>query len=77
MLIRKICILGGTGFVGRTLANRLVKDGYQIKILTRDREANKENLILLPNLQLVEANVSAYSMNTEQMGRAFMPSMLN
>lgn len=57
MLIRKICILGGTGFVGRTLANRLVKDGYQIKILTRDREANKENLILLPNLQLVEANV--------------------
>lgn len=57
MLIKKICILGGTGFVGRTLANRLVNRGYSLRILTRDREANKQNLILLPATDLVETNI--------------------
>lgn len=67
MLIRKLCILGGSGFVGCTLANRLVRDGYQLKILTRNREANKNNLILLPDLQLVEANVHDINQLTEQL----------
>ena len=46
MLIKKIVVLGGTGFVGSSLCNRLSKEGYQIKILTRNREYNRENLIL-------------------------------
>lgn len=57
MIINKICILGGSGFVGRTLANRLTKDGYQLRVLTRDREANRNDLILLPTLELNEANI--------------------
>ncbi len=57
MIINKICILGGSGFVGQTLANRLTQDGYQLKVLTRRREKHKENLILLPNLDLVQADV--------------------
>ncbi len=57
MLIKKICILGGTGFVGRTLANRLVDHGYSLRILTRDRESHKDNLILLPDTDLVETNI--------------------
>lgn len=57
MQIRTIGILGGTGFVGRTLANRLVRDGYRLRILTRNREAHREDLILLPGVDLVEANV--------------------
>jgi uncharacterized protein YbjT (DUF2867 family) len=57
MIIKKICILGGTGFVGMTLANRLVNRGYSLRILTRDREAHKENLILLPDTDLVQTNV--------------------
>ncbi|MEX2525244.1 MAG: complex I NDUFA9 subunit family protein [Gammaproteobacteria bacterium] len=57
MLIKKICILGGTGFVGKVLANRLVDRGYSLRILTRDREANKDNLILLPATDLVETNI--------------------
>ena len=67
MIIRKLCILGGSGFVGRTLANRLVRDGYQLKILTRNREANKGKLILLPDLELVEANVHDSNQLTEQL----------
>lgn len=57
MLIRKICILGGAGFVGRTLANQLTRKGYELRVLTRNRERNKNNLILLPTLDLVEADI--------------------
>ncbi|MCZ6526073.1 MAG: complex I NDUFA9 subunit family protein [Gammaproteobacteria bacterium] len=57
MIIKKICMLGGSGFVGHTLANRLTRDGYQLRVLCRNREAHKDNLILLPDLELVEANV--------------------
>ncbi len=57
MLIRNICILGGTGFVGRTLANRLTRDAFALRVLTRNRERNKDNLILLPTLDLVEADI--------------------
>ncbi len=31
----KILITGGTGFVGRELTSRLIKEGYQVTILTR------------------------------------------
>lgn len=57
MLIKNICIMGGTGFVGRTLANRLTRDGINLRILTRSRERHKDNLILLPTVDLIEANV--------------------
>lgn len=57
MLIKRIAILGGTGFVGRSLCNRLSELGYELKVLTRNREYNREGLILLPGLQLVEADI--------------------
>lgn len=57
MLIKKICILGGSGFVGRTLANHLTRKGYQLRIPTRDRESHRQDLILLPTTELVEANI--------------------
>lgn len=50
-------MLGGAGFVGRTIANRLVRDGYKLRILTRSRERNKEHLILLPETELIETDV--------------------
>ena len=57
MLIKKIAILGGTGFVGQSLCNRLSKDGYMLKVPTRNREYNRDNLILLPNLELIETDI--------------------
>ncbi len=57
MIIRQICILGGTGFVGRTLANRLTQKGIKLRILTRNREYHKENLILLPTVDLIETDI--------------------
>lgn len=57
MLINKISIVGGTGFVGRTLANRLTREGIELRILTRNRERHKDNLILLPTVELIQADV--------------------
>jgi NADH dehydrogenase len=54
--IRKICVLGGSGFVGSHLVHRLSAAGYQVKVLTRRRERAK-HLILLPNVQVEECDV--------------------
>lgn len=50
-------MVGGTGFVGRTLANHLAFERIDVRILTRNREQHKDNLILLPNVDLVQADV--------------------
>lgn len=50
-------MLGGTGFVGRVLANRLSREGIKLRILTRNRERNKNELILLPNVDLVQTDI--------------------
>ncbi|HEY8519400.1 MAG TPA: complex I NDUFA9 subunit family protein [Gammaproteobacteria bacterium] len=51
-----ICLLGGTGFVGRSLASQLVQKGYAVRIPTRSRARNRD-LLVLPGVELVEANV--------------------
>ena len=57
MNIKRIAVLGGSGFVGVSLCNRLAKDGYSLKVLTRNRQKRRENLILLPDLDLVQADI--------------------
>lgn len=52
----KICILGGTGFVGRRIAARLVDCGHRVRIITHRRERHRE-LLVLPALNLVEGDV--------------------
>jgi uncharacterized protein YbjT (DUF2867 family) len=58
MATHKICIVGGTGFVGRRLAARLSEAGHDIVILTRRRERHRD-LLVLPGLRLVEGDVHA------------------
>lgn len=57
MLIKRIAIFGGTGFVGHSLCNHLSQQGYSLKVFTRNREYHRSDLILLPNLDLVEGNI--------------------
>lgn len=54
--LKQVTVLGGSGFVGSALANKLDAAGYQVKVLTRRRESSK-HLILLPNVDVVECNV--------------------
>lgn len=53
---RKICILGGTGFVGRRLTVRLAQAGHEVIILTHRRERHRD-LLVLPTVNLVEGDV--------------------
>jgi NADH dehydrogenase len=53
----KICLLGGTGFVGRSLARRLVELGHEVCVITRRRERKKRVLLVLPTLRMVEGDV--------------------
>jgi uncharacterized protein YbjT (DUF2867 family) len=51
-----ICILGGTGQVGRAIASRLARDTrHRVRVVSRRRERNRDMLVL-PNLTMVEAN---------------------
>ncbi|HEY7377973.1 MAG TPA: complex I NDUFA9 subunit family protein [Steroidobacteraceae bacterium] len=51
-----VCVLGGTGFVGSRLVTRLVDEGYRVRVLTRNREAHRD-LLVLPDLDLTTADV--------------------
>ena len=53
---KSICILGGTGFVGRQIAGRLAAEGKRVRILTRNRN-NHRDLLVLPGIDLIEADV--------------------
>ena len=54
--VTKVCVLGGSGFVGSSLVAKLDAAGYQVKVLTRRRESSK-HLILLPNVDVVECDI--------------------
>ncbi len=56
MTVETICILGGSGFVGQHLANRLASDGYCVRILTRRPERHR-SLTIHPNITLHGADV--------------------
>lgn len=55
-----VCVFGGTGFVGRTLAARLVAAGYDVRVPTRSRARHRE-LLVLPGVELVEADIHRQS----------------
>jgi len=56
MIEKKICILGGTGFVGRRLAAQLTSAGHRVVIPTRHRARHRE-LLVLPTAQVIEGDV--------------------
>ena len=57
MEIKKLLLIGGSGFVGGWIANRLSERGIRVTIPTRHRDHTKQ-LILLPTVDMVEANVN-------------------
>lgn len=56
MQVKKITVLGGSGFVGSSLITKLDAAGYEVTVLTRKREAAK-HLFLLPNVKVVQCDV--------------------
>lgn len=56
MDVKKVLLLGGSGFVGTYITNRLTSQGISVTIPCRRRERSKA-LIMLPNVEVVEANI--------------------
>ncbi len=54
MKTTKVCLLGGTGFIGRHLVNRLSAEGIRCKVLTR-RPHRHRQVGVAPGTSLVEA----------------------
>ena len=53
---QRICVLGGTGFVGQHLVSELAAAGHEILVPGRHPERHRE-LLVLPTVKLVKANV--------------------
>ena len=60
MNINKVCILGGTGFVGSTLVSKLAAEGIKTRLISRRPERHRD-LLVLPNVEIVEADVSDFN----------------
>lgn len=52
----RVCVLGGTGFIGREIVARLGAAGHPVKVLTRNPAQHRE-LKVLPSVRLVRADV--------------------
>ena len=66
MDIKKVLLLGGSGFVGTYIANRLTERGVALTIPTRRRERTKA-LIMLPNVEMPEVDINCEKTLTELM----------
>jgi len=56
MAIQKICVLGGSGFVGTHIINLLSNANKSIIVLTK-RKAHCDHLTVLPNVTVIEADI--------------------
>ena len=56
MDIKKVLLLGGSGFIGTYIVNRLSQRGIEVTVPTRRRERTKA-LIMQPGVSMVEANI--------------------
>jgi NADH dehydrogenase len=56
MEIHRVCVLGGTGFVGRSVVEQLAERGLWVRVLTRNREKAR-GLLVLPTGELVDAEI--------------------
>ncbi|MCX7893260.1 MAG: complex I NDUFA9 subunit family protein [Burkholderiales bacterium] len=53
----RVCVIGGSGFVGRHVVEELVRGEHEVVVPTRYRETAKRDLILLPGVDVVQADV--------------------
>ena len=54
--MKRVLVMGGTGFVGRHVCEKLVRAGCSVTVPTR-RLANARNVQMLPGLQAIECDV--------------------
>lgn len=55
MDIQSVCIIGGTGFVGRSIAEQAAARGLRVRVVTRS-EPRARSLLVLPTLEVMVAD---------------------
>jgi uncharacterized protein YbjT (DUF2867 family) len=55
-MLKRICVLGGSGFVGKHIIAQLVRQGCRVKVLSRNREKHRD-LLVLPTVEVVSADI--------------------
>ena len=56
MKINKVLLVGGSGFLGASIAEQLVRQGISVKVPTRI-EARARHLLVMPTVDVVQADV--------------------
>lgn len=56
MKLERVVLVGGTGFVGRAVANRLSREGIAVLVPTR-RYIHAGELLVLPTVDVIEADI--------------------
>jgi NADH dehydrogenase len=57
MNLESVCVIGGSGFVGRHIVHQLARENVRVRVPTRHRERVKDDLILLPTADVMDADV--------------------
>ncbi len=57
MQFNRILVLGGAGFVGCEIVERLAARGLRVRVPTRIRERAKRSLIVLPTVDVVDGDI--------------------
>lgn len=63
---QKIALLGGTGFVGRALCERLRQDGHQLSLLTRNAKAHAD-MAEGSDLRLLQGHIEDFDFLSEKL----------
>lgn len=72
----KIIILGGTGFIGRHICEKLVRAGHEVTVPTRKLE-NARDIQMLPRLQPLRCNVhDAYQLTQAASGHEVLINLV-
>jgi NADH dehydrogenase len=58
MTPRTVCLVGGSGFLGRHIAHKLAERGIRARVPSRRREQVKQELIVLPTVDVIEADIT-------------------
>ena len=74
MIPLRLCVLGGTGFVGQALVKRLAADGHSVTLLSRNMALHAERL-LPPGVMVRETDV--YDPDGLQVHFADMDAVIN
>ena len=56
MIPQRVVLIGGSGFIGGAIANRLSAAGMSVLVATR-RRSRAGALLLLPTVEVIEADV--------------------